>query len=208
MILTLAIWTHGMVLWAACAHLVLLHTWGEQPDVRALPKKRFAVLVPALAALPVVPLGLTLLYAWTYGSGLTESPWQGNAFGGPLFRRAFVHFDATDWVAGRFTNYGIFSPAYLRRLRTLILCAAPGLFCVPLALRRNRETAFLGAALAGSLALLVLWNPDFGLGAQFCLFAVPTQILLLCGLVDHPRWRWIASASALASAVILPEIST
>jgi hypothetical protein len=132
---------------------------------------------------------------------------MGNATGG--FNGAFVSLSGSDKHAGVFTQFGLWSPGHLLGLGGLVLRLCPGLLLVPYALRRTRENAFGGLALAGLLLLAVVWNFDFGFLAdeKFALFAVPVQILLFLWLVDHSRFQWIAVGSAAAALlVILPRV--
>lgn len=160
--LGLACWSHGMALFVAPSALVLC-------------RRRWY-----LAALPLLPLGLTLLWAWHFGSGLPESQWYGNALGG-IFHKRFVHFGGGDVHWHQFTQFDALGAPYWSGVWWTLTRMCPAVFLTPWLVKRDRVHAFLWTAALGCLALLLLWNHDWGfqIDRKFSLLCVPLQILLI-----------------------------
>lgn len=206
-LLALACWSHGMALWAAGAQLVLVFAWASRRPMWP-PSRAAAWRLAALCAIPFLPLGLTLLYAYNFGTGLPGRRWMGNATGSVF--GAFVSLSGSDLNIDPFTQFGLWSRGHVLGLGGVVLRLSPGLLLVPWVLRWTREVAFVGSALIGLLGLAVAWNFDLGFlrDEKFVLFAVPVQVMLSLWLIDRPRLWWLAVGSAGAMlALLLPQIA-
>jgi hypothetical protein len=197
-LLALAVWSHGMVLWATGAHLVLVLTW-----LGRLPAGSRLAAVPrfiAVSAIPFSLLGATLLYARSFGTGLETSAWYGNANGGT--GGMFVAFSGEDHTMRELWRWGLYSRDHLLGILYLTVRLAPAALLIPLVFRRGRESTFLLAALLGGLLLVTVWNLDFGFyrDEKFALYGVPAHFYLLWRFARHRRFIWLVPAGTLALA--------
>jgi hypothetical protein len=207
----MAVWAHGMALFATGAEAVLIGVWFFRWSVeRGASQIRRWGVAAALVAITFGFLGATLAWAYKFGSGLPESPWYGCANGG-IFHRTWILFAGKDAILDfpgqRFEQYVFLSHDYVRGVLNLVLLISPGLVLVPVAAwrlvrSRPREVAFLMAALVGLLVVTLLWNPDNGFDADVKLssaFTLPAYCLLLLWLVgslEPRRWKWLAALAA------------
>lgn len=198
LLLALAIWTHAAICFASGAHAVLVGYWFFRlPTGRRRWGVRFGMgLISAL--LVFIPLVASLAWAYCFGSGLSESPWFGNALGG-FDRRLFTN-PAEISGAGFWTE----------RLN-LLWMAYPSLPLVVPAIAsgiraRSVETAVLAASLFGCMVLALFWGADLGVYNDFDLLsflALPAHILVLTWLCEKLGPKELAvSVSSIALANI------
>jgi hypothetical protein len=210
-LVAMAVWAHGMALFATGAEAVLIGAWlfGWSKEGGAGSLRRWAVAT-GLVVLTFGFLGATLAWAYKFGSGLPESPWFGCARGG-FFGRTWILFSGPDHVVHlggqRLEQYAFLSRDYVRDVLNLFLLISPGLALVPtatwhLARSKPREVLFLLAAMFGLLVVTLFWNPDNGFDADVKLssaFSIPATCLLLLWLVtalQPRRWKWLAALAA------------
>ncbi len=181
----LAVWSHGMVLFSTGAQATLVAIWFFRFKAETSRKSPDAARVWRALALCIAPFSLlagTMLFARFAGTGLEQSPWYGNARGGPD-NRLWIDFTPS----GDQTRYLFLEYFYIRDVLNLWLTSAPLLAIAPLALidlffRRRPEAVYLGAALGGLLLFSMTWNADFSIFWDFdlmAMFGVPAQILAL-----------------------------
>jgi hypothetical protein len=161
-------------------------------------------LAAALCVLPFIPLALTVLAAFIFGSGLERSPWYGNALGGA---------DHSRWVAFGHkrlrTDYLFMEQRHVADLMNLILSACPMFFALPIAIvdglaRRRAEALFLLSGLLGLVLFICFWNADAGMRSDydlFALFALPAYFLIALWWEETLNQR-ARTALALAAAGI------
>lgn len=180
LLLGLGVWTHGAVCFAAGGHAVLVAHWFScRSDGPAL-ARRVAVAF-GVASMVFVPLGATLLWAYHFGSGLSLSPWFGNAMGGSDGRR-FV--SGSEILVASFWHDRLNLVMLACPVLQLLFLAAIG----PSRLRLSWTTGTLLAALLGTLGMGMFYGADLGVYQDFDLlsfFAIPANILVLSWLVER-----------------------
>ena len=219
LLLMLAVWSHGVACFATGAHAVLCLQWffAAPASARRQPARLAQLLLVAL--LPFLALGLTMLAAYQFGTGLPRSPWFGNALGGSD-RERWVAFSAAQHGWRRPFRFG--EPEYLAAQANLLLFACPLLLALPLAISRTlagrgRPLLFLLGAFCGLFGFALFYNPDLGMRQDMDLMGM---YALPAGLIVALWWDarfspgqqrlsavWIATATAgflLAPALRFP----
>lgn len=212
LLLGLAIWAHGCMVFSLGGYAILLLGWLRSTS--AVQSRWFAHLTPrrllqagVLGIFPCSFLLATLLLAKLVGTGRADQSLFSNMLGGG---------DHSQWIAFAAarddTEYAFLSVRYWRDLGNLLLTVCPMLPLAPLAFARMAKATRLGAlyfasTLAGTLVLALFWNADFGMKRDadlLSVFAVPVYVATACWLAEEIRSP--LRATALATPIVLTTL--